>query len=204
MTKNRWYALMGKLSIREGLSTFNMLVTAYTAKQRHYHTERHIDDCLAKLDATKDLARDPAEIEIALWFHDFIYDPHKSDNEERSAVAACEFLASYAVAPDRLSRVRQHILATRHEAIAIDADSRLLVDIDLSILGADETEYATFETNVREEYYWVPALIFKKKRAEILQSFLDRPRVYSTDYFYDRLESSARQNLRHAIEALLA
>jgi predicted metal-dependent HD superfamily phosphohydrolase len=35
-----------------------------------------------------------------------------------------------------------------------------------------------------------------------LQSFLARPRLYSTDYFHSRLEQRARENLRRALTRL--
>jgi predicted metal-dependent HD superfamily phosphohydrolase len=101
-----------------------------------------------------------------------------------------------------VNRVRDHILATRHEAVANDADSRLVVDIDLSILGVDEAAYAQFEVNVRKEYRWVPSLLFRRKRAEILESFLARPEIYTTQLFRDRYEVTARRNLSQAIERL--
>ena len=93
-------------------------------------------------------------------------------------------------------------MATRHAAPATTPDSQLLVDIDLAILGADERTYAEFEVNVRSEYRWVPAILFRRKRAEILESFLARPQIYSTRSFHERYEASARGNLARAIEAL--
>ncbi|MBC7982396.1 MAG: hypothetical protein H7Y02_00925 [Candidatus Obscuribacterales bacterium] len=202
MTQERWQALMSSLGVTDTSPTYDALVGAYSEKHRHYHTIRHVDDCLEKLDVAKDFAKEPAKIEVALWFHDAVYDPYKSGNEEKSAEWAYEFLTASGVAIDVASRVRSHILATKHEAVAEDADSRLLVDIDLSILGAEEAEYDAFEKNVREEYKWVPGFVFNKKRAEILQSFLDRPQLYSAEYFRSRYEAKARENLRGAIARL--
>jgi predicted metal-dependent HD superfamily phosphohydrolase len=202
LDRDRWNRLLTTLGIGDESECFDALLTAYSEKHRHYHTIKHIDHCLRELDTATSLARDAAEVEFALWFHDAIYDPHSSKNEERSADWACELLARHHASADRVKRVRDHILATRHEALADDADSRLLVDIDLSILGADEAEYAEFEVNVCKEYRWVPALLFRRKRAEILESFLVRPQIYATELFQDRYESQARRNLSRAIEQL--
>jgi predicted metal-dependent HD superfamily phosphohydrolase len=202
MHKVRWQKLMDALGVAENLPTHDALAAAYAEKHRRYHTARHIDDCLNKLESARHLAQAPAEIEIALWFHDAIYDPYKSANEEKSADWACVFLAGNGVDPAQVERIRDLILATRHQAIAVDPDAQLLVDVDLSILGANETDYAEFEKNVRGEYKWVPAMLFRKKRAEILQSFLDRPQIYSTSFFSDRYEQTARANLAAAIAAL--
>lgn len=204
MDRDRWNRLLATLGIVDEAACFDALLAAYSEKHRHYHTARHIDHCLREFDSAQSLARDPAEVEIALWFHDAIYDPHSSKNEERSADWACELLKRHAVSAERVSRVRDHIFATRHEAVANDADSRLLVDIDLSILGVDEAAYQEFEVNVRKEYRWVPSLLFRRKRAEILESFLARPQIYTTEVFHDRYESHARRNLVQAIQRLRA
>jgi predicted metal-dependent HD superfamily phosphohydrolase len=204
MHKDRWQKLMDELGLAENFSTYDALAAAYAEKHRRYHTARHIEDCLDKLDSARQLAQAPAEIEIALWFHDAIYDPYKSANEEKSADWACVFLTSNGVDPTRVERIRDLVLATRHQAVAVDPDAQLLVDVDLSILGANEADYAVFEKHVRDEYKWVPAMVFRKKRAEILQSFLDRPRIYSTSFFGDRYEQTARANLARAIAQLSA
>lgn len=202
MDRERWNRLLTALNIADEPECFDALLAAYSEQHRHYHTTRHIDHCLRELDSAASLAREPAEVELALWFHDAIYDPHSSKNEERSADWACELLARHHASDDRVRRVRDHILATRHEAVANDPDSRLVVDIDLSILGADEAAYKEFEINVRKEYRWVPALLFRRKRAEILESFLARPQIYTTQQFHDRYEVTARRNLSSAVERL--
>jgi predicted metal-dependent HD superfamily phosphohydrolase len=202
ITPARWQQLLAQFGIEQDFQTFDRLLAAYTEKHRHYHTIEHIDACLRHLDAVCDFAEDAAAIEMALWFHDAIYEPYKSGNEEQSAQWADAFLAAHSVNPSRIHRIHEHILATKHDSIAKDADSQLLVDIDLSILGVDEAAYAAFEKNVREEYKMVPGILFRSKRAEILQSFLNRPHIYSTDYFRERLEARARENLSAAIKAL--
>ena len=90
MDRDRWNRLLTALGIVAGESEcFDALLAAYSEKHRHYHTIKHIDHCLRELDGAKSLAHDPAEVELALWFHDAIYDPHSSKNEERSADWAC-------------------------------------------------------------------------------------------------------------------
>lgn len=200
--QTRWVRLMASLGLPEEADTFAALVAAYSEKHRHYHSGKHIDHCLREFDSVRDIAHEAAEVELALWYHDAVYDPYASSNEERSADWACELLNRHNVSADRVERVRTHILATRHTAPATTPDSQLVVDIDLSILGADEATYAEFEAGVRKEYRWVPASLFRRKRAEILRSFLERPRIYNTEPFYARYELQARRNLTAAITAL--
>jgi predicted metal-dependent HD superfamily phosphohydrolase len=193
---------MADLQLAADLRTYEALQGAYSEVHRHYHTVRHLDHCLSELDGARKLAADPAEVEIALWFHDAIYNPHAANNEEASADWAERFLGSHAVHAARMERVRGHILATRHASPVTSPDSQLVIDVDLAILGADLDTYREFEVNVRREYSWVPGPIFRRKRTDILQSFLDRPTLYHTSYFRDRYESAARSNLAVAIAAL--
>jgi predicted metal-dependent HD superfamily phosphohydrolase len=202
MTKDRWLLLMRAFGILDEGSTYDAICKSYGAHHRHYHTNQHIECCLRELDDSRGLANDPAEVELALWFHDAIYNPMSSANEEKSADWACAFLKEHAAATDRIQRVRAHIVATQHLSAPVHSDSKLVVDIDLAILGADQDRYAQFEDQVRQEYRWVPTLIFKSKRAAILQSFLNRPRIYHHDRFIDLYETAARQNLVAAIAAL--
>jgi predicted metal-dependent HD superfamily phosphohydrolase len=106
------------------------------------------------------------------------------------------------VSPEAVEGIRSHIMATRHVGVSPDDDGRLVVDIDLAILGSDPTRYAEFERDVRKEYRWVPGIVYRRKRAEILQSFIDRPRIYHWEAVHERFEAQARRNVSQAIRAL--
>jgi predicted metal-dependent HD superfamily phosphohydrolase len=202
LDESRWAALMQRLGLAQNVDTFERLQAAYAEKHRHYHTSEHINHCLVELDRSRALAQEPGEVELALWFHDAIYVTRSNKNEAKSAEWAMEFLANNGVDAKRVERVRDLIMATTHDADPRDPDAMLLVDIDLSILGADPQTHVRFEKNVRKEYSWVPAILFRRTRAGILQSFLDRPSVYATPGFRDRLEGAARVNLSSAIRKL--
>jgi predicted metal-dependent HD superfamily phosphohydrolase len=203
MNIERWERLLRGLGVTPETNTFAQLQAAYAQKHRRYHTSRHLDECLSLFDELKHLAERPAEVECALWFHDAIYDPMSKQNEERSANWAANFGGHVGVASEVVARIRAHIMATRHVSLPADNDSSLVVDIDLAILGATPNRYDEFERDVRREYRWVPRIIYRPKRAEILQSFLGRPRIYRWEPVYDRFESSARTNVAGAIRALI-
>jgi predicted metal-dependent HD superfamily phosphohydrolase len=202
MSPERWQQLLEGLQLAGDTSTYTALMAAYGQRHRHYHTTRHIAHCLTELDLARHLALEACEVEIALWFHDAVYDTHRADNEERSAEWAERCLSGLGLDPTRVTRIREHILATRHSAAAGTEDSQLVVDVDLAILGADADRYQEFETTVRQEYRWVPGPVFRNRRAEILQSFLDRPSIYQTAFFRERHETAARANLTAAIRTL--
>jgi predicted metal-dependent HD superfamily phosphohydrolase len=197
---------LGAQEINRGL--FNQLVAAYSEPQRHYHTLQHLRECLAHFDAAATLARRPAEVELALWFHDAVYDPQRSDNEERSADWAARSVRAAGCAAgcgeEVAQRVAALVLATKsHEAPAgADADTQLLLDIDLAILGASPARFAEYGRQIRAEYAHVPDGAFRARRKRVLSSFLARPRIYWTGAFHDALEERARANLRMEIGAL--
>ena len=188
-------------AVGEGGTLFAQLMAAYAEPQRHYHTQQHLGECLSAFDAARALAERPDEVELALWFHDAIYDIKAHDNEQRSADWARDALRDAGVAAEAAQRVHALVMATRHTAVPSGRDEQLLVDIDLSILGAERARFDEYEQQIRKEYAYVPGFLFRRKRREILKGFLDRPAIYSTPYFHDRLEDRARNNLRRVTAA---
>lgn len=197
-----WHHLMTVFNIAENNETYRSLVAAYAEKHRAYHTLEHIDACFRHLDAVREQSNYPHEIELALWFHDVIYKPFSATNEEGSADMAKSFLSQNGVAPEVIQRVHDLIILTKNHIAPDCVDAKLMLDIDLSILGAATHIYAQFEKDIRREYKRVPSFIFKKKRKEILKSFVERPRIYHTAHFFDQLETQAKQNLGWAIKSL--
>lgn len=181
---------------------FDRLLAAYAEPQRHYHTLQHLGECLDWLDRTRDAAGRPAEVALALWFHDAVYDVHAHDNEARSADWAREALLSAGVAADTAERVHALVTATKHDAVPSGRDAVLLVDIDLSILGATPARFAEYEAQIRREYAHVPPDQFAPRRREILQRFLARDPLFQTEALRSACESQARRNLRSAIDAV--
>jgi predicted metal-dependent HD superfamily phosphohydrolase len=193
---------MQRLGLPAHLTWFEDLHDRYLEAHRHYHTGRHIIACLSELAATRTLAVYPEEVELALWFHDAIYDPTQSDNERQSADLAAQFLATANIPTESRTRIRSHILATTHHFAPESPDAALVVDIDLAILGQSEATYALFEQTIRQEYEWVPIAIYRHKRTEVLQSFLQRESIYSLPWFRQCYELTARRNVEQAIQSL--
>ncbi|GAB3665082.1 HD domain-containing protein [Ramlibacter alkalitolerans] len=196
----RLWRELGADPVPNGL--YNQLVAAYSEPHRHYHTLQHLRACLAHLQAAASLAPHPAEVELALWFHDAIYDPRCGDNEERSAQWAWRSILAAGCGEDVAQRVQALVLATRGHAESDDADTRLLLDIDLAILGAAPARFDDYEDQIRAEYAHVPGPEFRARRAQVLESFLERPRIYLTPAFHDALEHRARENLGRSLAAL--
>jgi predicted metal-dependent HD superfamily phosphohydrolase len=199
----RWRAMWKGLGVDAPEdSLYEDVIARYSEPHRSYHTTQHLDECFVRLDEARHLAEHIYEVELALWFHDAVYAPRNQDNEVQSASWAHAVAERSGLPATVAARVRQLILATKHEASPAGGDAALLVDVDLAILGAPVERFDEYERQVRQEYSWVPGFLFRRKRREILEGFLLRPHVYYTEHFRASSETSARANLARSIERL--
>jgi len=178
------------------------IVARWDEPHRRYHSLQHLRECLALFEENRALAEHPGEVAIALWFHDAVYETREHDNEERSAKWAAQALTDAGASGDVVVRVQALIMATRHDGAAATADARLVVDIDLAILGAAPARFDEYERQIRDEYAHVPEPVFRAKRAEILRGFQARGPLFVTPAFAARFEPSAQTNLAAAITSL--
>lgn len=198
----RWTITWEALQLRPPAGTLERLLERYAEPHRAYHTVQHLDECFDWLDRASHLADRPAEVALAVWFHDAVYETRSTDCEERSARLAREVLHAAGAAEEIALRIEQMILATKHGASLDRSDAGVLLDVDLSILAARRERFAEYERQVRREFEWVPEPAFRAARRRILAGFLERSRLYSTDWFAERLETRARDNLARSLEAL--
>jgi predicted metal-dependent HD superfamily phosphohydrolase len=203
--QRRWFELWQRLNaLGDSDSVFASLASAYSTPPRAYHNLDHIAQCLDEFEPARSLALNPNDVELAIWFHDAVYDPRKIDNEERSAGLAVSMIRS-ARLPDALaSRVASLILATKHNAPPADLDSGLIVDVDLSILGQPAPRFDEYEHQIRQEYDWVANDAFAAGRTKVLKSFLERATIYATELFRNKYETAARDNLARSLARLSA
>ncbi len=159
--ERRWERLCRAAGLgRAGVEMRAMLFEAYGGAERHYHHLGHVLECLRQLDEFEAQAESPTALTLALWWHDAVYDTHRSDSEQASAALAYEHLRRAGVSDSTAMRVHDLVLATRHAADPGTPDARLLVDIDLSILGQPPEVFDRYEAAVRREYAWVPDELF--------------------------------------------
>ena len=154
-----------------------LIVDQYSEPQRHYHTLRHIDLMLRHIPPGHVFA---SEMIAATLFHDIVYDPNRSDNEDLS-MAMFQSVADRIALPGKLDRslVSVMILATRSHHFrkgdtVRDEAINLLLKADLSILWHPDPEvYAWYAKGVRHEYAFVPEEQFHEARATILIGLRD-------------------------------
>ncbi|MFF2215564.1 HD domain-containing protein [Streptomyces antibioticus] len=179
------------------------LLTRWQEPQRHYHTLTHLTAVLDHVDTLEAYATDPAAVRLAAWFHDAVYLPDRSENEERSARLAERALPEAGVPGARTAEVARLVrLTVTHDPADDDRDGQVLCDADLAILAAPPSAYAAYTAAVREEYHFVPNDAFRAGRSAILRQLLDLPRLFHTPYGAAEWEPTARYNLRGELELL--
>ncbi|MFJ9595696.1 hypothetical protein ACIRS3_23410 [Streptomyces virginiae] len=181
------------------------LLAAWAEPQRRYHTTAHLADVLARIDVLAPYAADPAAVRLAAWFHDAVYRPDRSENEERSAALAERALPELGVDAARTAEVARLVrLTVTHDPAPGDTDGEVLCDADLAVLAGSAQAYAAYAAAVRDEYGFVPDDAFRAGRAAVLRQLLDLPRLFRTPHGTAHWEAPARANLAAELATLTA
>ncbi len=181
----------------------------YTDPARHYHDLSHISDCLTGLDflwyfemTRRHTSMEHATVELALWYHDLVYDPKLHNNEELSVAILRDHAREIDLSAVTVEAACRAIRATAHTHMKPENFlDECVVDIDLNILRTPEPRFDDYERKVREEYSFVDDASWIAGRTQVLQSFLDREWIYSTPTFR-KFEGDARANIKRSLARL--
>lgn len=174
----------------------------YSSSDRHYHNLSHLENLLIHLTAVKYKIKKWPAVVFALVFHDVIYNPQKQNNEEKSAQMAENKLTELGIGERVISSCSQIILATKHHDNSDDSDTNIFIDADLSILGSKPEDYKQYSRNIRKEYAFYTDSDYNKGRLKLLQQFFERKKIYKSDYFSQKFEVKARENIKNEIREL--
>ncbi|GGT25089.1 HD domain-containing protein [Streptomyces chromofuscus] len=179
------------------------LIARWQEPQRRYHTLTHLTAVLDHIDVLETYADDPDLVRLAAWFHDAVYLPDRSENEERSARLAERALAEAGVSAARTAEVARLVrLTASHAPADDDRNGQVLCDADLAILASPPSAYAAYTAAVREEYGFVPSDAFRAGRSAVLRELLALPRLFRTPYGTEHWEATARYNVTSELEIL--
>jgi predicted metal-dependent HD superfamily phosphohydrolase len=196
----RWVKLLTRYGVEETAAEppLRQLVAAYSSPERHYHTLEHLAEMFAIIDRLASAIHQPEAVDLAIWFHDAVYDARAKDNEERSAELARELLTPLKLPVSVLDRVTHLVRATAHlgsNERPLDSDTTAFLDADLAILGRAPERYLRYVRDIRLEYHWVPGPEYRMGRAAVLRKFLARPRIFHHPILFEEREAQARENL---------
>ncbi len=206
----RWHRLVNDLGVDAAAADTELaaLVSAYTDPARHYHDIRHIAALLALSQRHRAALADPAAIDLAILYHDAVYDPSRHHNEAASAALARERLMALGAPARLVDNVASWIEATDHAANAArrppgaDRDLDHLLDFDLSILAAAPADYDAYAAAIRREYGHYSDASYREGRAAVLRRLLSLPALYRVPELASAWTSRARSNLARELAAL--
>lgn len=182
------------------------LLAAYAAPGRHYHDLRHIDTMLALSAAHRHALRDACAVDLAILFHDVVYEPSRKDNEKASAVWARRSLAALGAALPLVDTVARYVEATEHlgavAPAAVDTDLDHLLDFDLAILASEPADYDAYAAAIRREYAIYPDLLYRPGRAKALGKLLATQHLFRAPALAEAWEAKARANLSRELATL--
>ncbi|CAM9351810.1 unnamed protein product [Chrysoparadoxa australica] len=181
----------------------------YGEWHRHYHTLEHLEDMLTGLDYFCESLNRPDVVQLAIFFHDIVYEPRSRKNEADSAVLfqqvrAVNFAGEAGLNPEDAQLVVDYILATEKHIAGpnAEADLKVLLDLDMAVTGKSPAVYMDYARKIRHEYIHVPLETYCAKRAEVLEIMLQAERIFATEEFCNLLEKAARSNMAGEIRML--
>ena len=177
----------------------------YAEPHRAYHTQAHVDAMLRGLRDEAGQVTHPDAVELAIWYHDAIYDPAASDNEARSAALLRTELAGLAD-PALIAAAALMVEASARHRLpeatpdTLRDDAATFLDLDMAILGAAPADYDGYEAGIAAEYVPVHGeAAFRHGRRAFLNATLARDRLFLTDRFHAALDGPARANIARTL-----
>lgn len=169
----------------------------------HYHIHSHILFILEF--AKKHKIELHTDEELAIWFHDSIYDPTvllAGQNEHHSALFMESLLGSY-LDKETIFCAKRLIRATgEHFSADIPPDSQKIVDLDVAHFSLPREKYKITTELLRLEYPMITDAAFDAGRKDFLTRFLAKGFIYRTDFFKEHFEAAARANIEQDLKEI--
>lgn len=180
---------------------FKDIQSLYFQNENFYHHRLHIISCLNDFYEIRNISENPDALELAIIFHDIVYIPWASDNEEKSAELADKYLSNLWYDANFIAQVKHLIMMTKHDKVPQTMDEKIIIDIDLAILWKDNKFYKRYISNIREEYKrnipWLTNVKFNQWRLAFLEDFSNRENIYHTPYFQNKYWNQVKENLEY-------
>ena len=180
---------------------FAVLDQNYSQPDRYYHTLDHIKASLTHLDNIREQSNQPDALEMAVWFHDAVYDSRATNNELQSAKLFARMANDNALRRF-IDTVQRLIMVTVHPSRPESRDEEFMVDIDLLSFGLPWAQFIALGEFARQEFPHLSDREFDENELKFFELLADRPQFYFSDFFCDRYEAQARANLQKKIADL--
>ncbi len=194
--QHRWQQIKGDVTYYT-----TVISTQYDEPARFYHNKNHLVDLFTKLDTlTMDadvalqqlMKQNKKVLTYAVFFHDIVYNPKKTDNEEKSVHQWQSYALSLSLKREMIKQVSELIQATKnHTEPTSNPLTALFLDLDLSILGSHPEAFAAYDAAIAQEYNYLDPVVYRQKRKTFLQS-IGNP--YHTVYFKTHFGKQTNEN----------
>ncbi len=187
-----------KLEYSESLvnDIFDEITKSYS-NNRFYHNLDHIENLLESLSDFNLSAEDKTKLELAIWFHDIIYDPKETDNEFKAALEFEKFGLLLGMKNSLITEISELIIITKHTDKPNTHLEKIMCDVDLKGLGT--FEYLINATNVRKEFLYLSDEEWIDGRFEFLISMLNKKSIFHTSEYKELYEHKANINLQNEL-----
>lgn len=182
--------------------SFSEIIAKYTEPCRAYHNLEHLGNCLVILDSVFEIQelKDGLrflETSLAIWCHDIVYKPTSKINEENSSIWANKLLATNNINNRNFcDLVTELIIDTKHNRVPRTLEGKILVDIDMSILGNPPSSFCNYDKNIRKEYLQFNDQQFYSNRLKFFYQILAKEKIF---YVLSQYEEQARNNIENII-----
>lgn len=169
------------------------VLSRYNERHRFYHTATHIRRIFEF--AQKMNLQLSSTQNLAIFFHDAIYEPSGKMNEENSADLLYTLCYPECEADNEmLKSASSIILATKHH-VSDDQETGEVLDLDLMEIGLDWDRFCYNNRNIRKEFSFVSDEKFNEGRRNFFQSLLEQEHIFNTLPFRNKYEEAARTNI---------
>ena len=194
--KKKYIHLLSNYTDKKTITIFwNEIAQKYSFSKRFYHNLNHINELISLSISYKSDIYDLEVVQLAIFYHDIIYNAIKKDNELKSAIYCKKQLEKTSFPKEKIEKCYKYILSTKNHESDNEKDLNYLLDFDLSILSSQSVDYDTYLKQIRKEYSVFPDIIYKAGRKKVLKYFLKQKKIYKTDDFFNNFEKIARANL---------
>lgn len=155
----------------------NTILSMWNESHRHYHTLDHLNYLLDKIneDSNKLSEKEYDMLVLTSLFHDCVYDPMKTDNEEKSA----EFFENCCLDKNNdTEHIKNMILETKTH-IASSELSKKFCSYDMNIINESYDKLLEWEDGIYNEYKSYGDEAYKFGRLKFLESLLDKEEYMS-------------------------
>jgi predicted metal-dependent HD superfamily phosphohydrolase len=150
-----------------------MVLDIWNEPNRHWHNQDHLLDLLEQINTDFDSGSisltEKKKLQMVALFHDIVYDPSRTDNEEKSA----EFMVSICEDRELLKDVYQAILDTKTHTPSSPLSEKFN-KYDMNIVERDYESLLEWEDGIRKEYSMYSDEEYRDGRVKFLESLLDR------------------------------